>query len=832
MKIMRLFLKMLCATLAFTICDIHFLAAQSDKGMTLLESNDWPAAEAAFRADIKANKNLPLAWYSLSKMYAHSHFEGKNLDSAYVYIERAERAFRKLSPKQREKLAKKQKLTAKMLSEQRQLLSGQAADRALAIGTIEACEAYLQRYTRASAQNKRKIYEVLNPLIFDKARQSSGKDTVLQLFIDYGESMETVTPDIFRQMQILLFERTMEQDGIGAFPAFRRQFPDNVMSRDSLAAQVERALNSPEVEPLELWADKYPKSVFHRYVLDALAARVVARGAEASCRKFVQQHPHHKDAPAVWNRYYDLVRKRATQPEQLEQFLLDNPAFPNPDFVKKDIADLELLRSKPIVQTPANPAPQKKLNEIELEDLNRREFAPRINTPQSDYSPILSADGRTLYLCRRHNGSEDIFVSYQNARGEWSEPEPESAWNTSDKSEAPESISADGNYFYLFRQGKFYVSQRTAEGWSAPTLMPPPFNQFGWQADLSISSDGKAMLFAAGNLWNSDIYVCLQDEQGNWGQPISLGPTINTERNDRSPFIHPDGKTLYFSSQRHGGLGDFDIYMSKRLDDTWTNWSEPTNLGPAINTKGSDWGFRVSTDGTFAYYSANLNGSEDIVRCDLPAAAKPEAVATVTGKMTDSKGNPLDAEILWEDLRTGEVVQITRTNPITGEFFAVLPERSRYGYSVRKPGYFPLAGNVDLRNELGEIRLDKPMQLATLEEMRTRNMTLPLNNLFFETGKYQIQPESYPELNRLADLVIKENLHIEVQGHTDNVGAPATNQQLSENRAQAVRQYLVNKGCSPAQIETRGFGENAPKASNATEEGRALNRRVEIRIRG
>ncbi len=807
--------------------------AQSDKGTALLNKEDWPAAEAAFRADIQAGKNLPMAWYSLSKMYAHPRFEGKDLDSAYAHIERAERALRKLSPKQREKLAKKQKLTSKLLSEHRQLLTDQAAERALAAGTIEACDVYLQRYTRASAQSKRKIYELRHALVLDKARQSAGKETVLQLLSTYGESMETETPAIFRQMQVLLFERSMEQDGIGAFPAFRRQFPDNVMSRDSLAAQVERVLTNPEVEPLEFFADKYAQSIFHRFMLDTLAARVAARGTEASCRKFVQQHPQHKDVSVIWSRYYALVRQQASRPEQLEQFLRDNPSFPAPEQVKKDIAALEPLRGKPIVQSNTNTALQKPLNELKPDALNRRVFAPLINTQYDDYAPILSADGRTLYLCRQHNGSEDIFVSHQNAQGEWSEPKSESAWNTSDKSEAPESISADGNRFYLFRQGKFHVSQRTPKGWSTPTPLPPPFNQFNWQADLSISSDGKAMLFAAGaSVWTSDIYVCLQDNEGKWGQPISLGSTINTARPDRSPFLHPDGKTLYFSSQGHSGMGDFDIYMSKRLDDTWVKWSKPVNLGPAINTKGSDWGFRVSTDGTFAYYSANLNGNSDIVRCDLPAAAKPETVATVAGKMTDSKGNPLDAEILWEDLRSGEVVQITRTNPATGEFFAVLPERGRYGYSVRKPGYFPLAGNVDLRNELGEIRLEKPMQLATLEEMRTRNMTLPLNNLFFETGKYQIQPESFPELNRLAALVIKEKLHIEIQGHTDNVGADAANQLLSENRANAVRQYLVDKGCNPSQIEARGFGENAPKASNTTEEGRALNRRVEIRIRG
>lgn len=474
----------------------------------------------------------------------------------------------------------------------------------------------------------------------------------------------------------------------------------------------------------------------------------------------------------------------------------------------------------------------KSLLNIPTQDIQRQGFASAINTNREEYAPILSADGRSLYLCKNSAGSEDIYVSQMDEQGNWSAPQPVTGWNTPNGSEAPESISADGNTFYIFKGGKFFTSKKNTSGWSAPEAMPDPFNTFRWQADLSISGDGKAILFAAASssFGNQDIYVCLQREDGSWSEPVSLGEDINTLRSDRSPFIHPDGKTLYFSSEGHDGFGSSDIYIAKRLDDTWTRWSKPLNLGPAFNTRGNDWGFRVSTDGSFAYYSANLSGNADIVRCKLPKEISPDKVATISGKVTDTNDVPLDAEILWEDLSTGKVVQTTRSNPATGEFFAVLPERKRYGYTARKPGYFPQSGNVDMRTELSEVRLPEPIRLATIENMKTEDISLPLNNLFFETAKYELQPESFPELNRLADLLQSENLRIEVQGHTDNVGNEAGNQALSENRAKSVRAYLIERGCNAVSITSKGFGESKPKASNDTEEGRAQNRRVEIRV--
>lgn len=641
---------------------------------------------------------------------------------------------------------------------------------------VSAGFAFLSRFPESSRveQVKQRMADLL-------AQPDARKRDIEQFLEDY--------PLPGRRQALLnrLYDFVSQKADIGEIMAFEKNYPD-FEGKKRIAADKERA-DWSRLDPGAFSEEKRP--LFEEYI-----RRTAPSGkALAALRKMIDPDylsGNYAAAATVANAF--------------------NDAFGNAD------EDYNQLKS---------------LLALAGEDIKRQSFAPNINSTRDDYAPILSADGRTLYLCRNSSGSEDIYVSYQDPMGNWSAPVSVSVWNTSYNSEAPESISADGNTFFLFRGGKFYLSKKTADGWSAPEMLASPFNKFSWQADLSIAADGKAMLFAARTPGGSvDLYVSLLKIDETWGEPFSLGNAVNTPREDRSPFLHPDGKTLYFSSEGHEGFGGSDIFMTKRLDDTWTNWSAPLNLGPAINSKGNDWGFRVSTNGQFAYYTAIMNGNQDIVRCNLPSHIRPEEVATITAKMVDIDGKPLDAEIVWEDLETGEVVQVTRSNPATGEFFAVLPERKRYGYSVRKPGYFPLSGNVDLRGELSEIKLDKPMELATFEEMKTRDLSLPLNNLFFETAKFNIQPESFPELNRLARLIISEKLSIEIHGHTDSVGSDASNQALSENRARAVRDYLIGKGCDSDLVSARGFGKSRPKASNDTEEGRALNRRVEIKIRG
>ena len=461
-----------------------------------------------------------------------------------------------------------------------------------------------------------------------------------------------------------------------------------------------------------------------------------------------------------------------------------------------------------------------------------------VNTKEAmEYAPIISADGKTLLLCRNDNAdfkhNENIHISKWKD-GKWQQaisiPELSTFQN-----EAPEALSADGNSMILFVEGKICSSEKQKTGWTKPKPLSNAINKNFWQADARITADGNALLFASGSSVYADdidIFVSVRDEDGNWTKAHSLGNVINTNKADRAPYLHPDMKTLYFCSKGHVGIGQFDVFVTKRLDDSWTNWSEPVNLGIGINTVNNEWEFKVTTDGSQAYFSKEGgDGDVDIFVADLPEAFKPDEVATISGKLIGIDGEPVSAEIQWEDLETGEIVQITRSDPVTGEFFATLPDIGRFGYSIRHPEFFPLSGNVDISEEVKDFKLEEDMVLATVEEMKTNKVKLELNNLFFETAKYDIKPTSYPELNRLADWMKQYDLSIEILGHTDNVGEDNDNQVLSENRAKAVKNYLVSKGVSPEDITAIGFGEKEPVASNDNAKGRAQNRRVEIRIR-
>lgn len=470
-------------------------------------------------------------------------------------------------------------------------------------------------------------------------------------------------------------------------------------------------------------------------------------------------------------------------------------------------------------------------NRVEAE-----EISPNINTELEEYSAVITADDQTIYFCRNTGAdkiNEDVYVSTRDERGNWQVATPITELITPDN-EAPEAISADGNRMLIFFEGRIGTSEKTKDGWSEPKPLNKNINRSHWQADARVTADGKAIIFTSevGVLrGNKDIYISFLQEDGSWGPAQSLGDTINTQKDDRSPFLHPDMETLYFSSAGHRGLGGLDIFMSKRLDDSWTNWSEPLNLGPGFNTAGNDWSFKVTTDGKQGYFNVlSRPAGGDIYIMPIPEDYQPKPVATVSGLLTSIDGAPIEARINWVNLETGEVIQNTTSDPEDGTFFATLPSLGRYGYTIKKEGYFPISGNLDFSEKLYHHRLEKAMTIITVEEMKAKDLAVPLNNLFFETAKYDIKPESFPELNGLAEWVLENKLAIEVSGHTDTVGEAADNLQLSDNRAKAVREYLIGRGLTPDRIQSKGYGETKPVASNMTDEGRAQNRRVEIRI--
>jgi outer membrane protein OmpA-like peptidoglycan-associated protein len=474
----------------------------------------------------------------------------------------------------------------------------------------------------------------------------------------------------------------------------------------------------------------------------------------------------------------------------------------------------------------------------------------------SQYVPVLTADEKILYFCgidREDNiGGEDIFYSNKLPNGNWSTPKILETISTDFSHEAMEHVNADNTSLYFFSGGTIKNCEIMQDGVSSPSILSSNINQGIWQADLSLSSDGNVMIFSSvyeDNLnYNikssremkddladyhgsgssqSDIYISFKDEYGNWGKAKNLGPIINTIHIDRSAFLHPDMKTLYFSSDGHGGLGGLDVFVSKRqADSCWDCWSEPVNLGKDINSSDSDWGYKINTAGDKAFFSKN----NKIHYLFLPKHLRPNYVATVNGTVTNDKGDIIPCNIKWEDLETGKIIGTSKTNPKDGTYFMVLPLGKNYGYYIEKDGYFPLSNNVNVKNINKPTSITENITLVSFKKMIEESASVRINNLFFNTGESILLPASIPELKRVAEIIKKNNLKVEIQGHTDNVGDDISNKTLSEKRANAVKEFLKVEGIGLEMLKTIGFGESKPVTTNDSEIGRAKNRRVEIRF--
>lgn len=470
-------------------------------------------------------------------------------------------------------------------------------------------------------------------------------------------------------------------------------------------------------------------------------------------------------------------------------------------------------------------------------ELSPEVFSDSINTGMKEYSPVLTADGNTIYFVRwvfdkAAGYNEDIYMSTRNKRG-WDGATSVIELSIPGSNEAMQSVSADGTQLIFFRNGLLYSTYKTEDGWSHPRTLPDNINVASWQSDAMITSDGNAMLFSAQKQVENEIntsvniFVSVLDEDGNWGEPIDLGPQINTPGLERKPFLHPDMRTLYFSSDGHSTLGDLDVFKTTRLsDDSWTEWSTPVNLSAQINSPLQEWGYKISTDGKTAYYS---NG-EDLYTLELPESMRPNAVATISGTVRDETGRTVGVTIRWEDLNTHESIGQLQTDPSNGSFYLVLPLGKNYGYYIDDERYFPISNNIDLTAQKKSINIEKNILLTSYKQMIDEGMAVQVNNLFFPVNEWELLPQSENELIRVAGIIKERNLRVEISGHTDSSGDAKKNITLSNQRANSVRSFLIKQGCNPALLVAKGYGATRPIADNDTEEGKQQNRRVELQF--
>ncbi|MCX7909778.1 MAG: OmpA family protein [Ignavibacteria bacterium] len=472
-----------------------------------------------------------------------------------------------------------------------------------------------------------------------------------------------------------------------------------------------------------------------------------------------------------------------------------------------------------------------------------------INSEYQELAPVVTPDGKRIYFTRDGHpanfGSQkkqDIWYSDIDSMGNFSAatilPYPINnehhnfAFGTT-----PDGRSLIiGNVYKPDGTMKKGVSITNFDGfeWSFPKeIVIREFENLNEKTAYFLAFNGRILISSLegrDTYGGLDLYVSFLLDDGTFSKPMNLGPDVNTADDDTSPFLAYDDETLYFASSGHPGYGNLDIFVTRRLDTTWRRWSEPINLGKIVNTENWDAYFTVPASGDYAYFVSTKNsiGKEDIFRVLLPKTLRPKPVVIVSGKVLNKKTNqPLKAKIQYETLSDGKVVGITESNPLTGEYKIVLPGGSHYGFLAQADSFMSINENIDIRLDLRYQEIFRNLYLVPIEV----GESIRLNNIFFEYKDYKLREGSFGELNRLVKLM-KEHpeLVVEISGHTDNIGSPAYNLNLSLMRARSVADYLVSQGVNPHRIQVRGYGEMHPVETNDTEEGRQMNRRVEFKI--
>ncbi len=491
--------------------------------------------------------------------------------------------------------------------------------------------------------------------------------------------------------------------------------------------------------------------------------------------------------------------------------------------------------------------------EADIVNVNPERLSETVNSVYNELKPLVTPDGKTLLFSRQyHPGNtggeddpEDIwFAQWDEDKGEWMEAENMGAPLNTVGPNYISSITPDGNTVIITlgnrytRNGKMKagvsVSTRTSEGWTKPV----PFEIIN-----EINTSDKANYFLANNrevllmsvegdpsFGSRDLYVSFLLDDGRWSEPLNLGEDINTALEETSPFLAADDKTLYFSSNGYTGYGKHDIFVSRRLDDTWTNWSEPENLGPQINSPEEDAFFNIPPTGEYGYFSRDFtDNNSDIFRFELPKEHQPDAVVRVRGVVYNRKTRrPMQARIFYETLPEGKEIGTIESDPMTGEYQIILPTGSMYGYLAEAEGFVAINANIDLKDTKVYGELNKDLYLVPIET----GAVVTLNNIFFDFDKSELKEASFPELKRVIKLMNDNpDMRISVEGHTDDIGTVEYNIGLSHRRADAVVKYLTENGIDPGRLETKGWGKSKPLVSNDDEVGgRALNRRVEFVI--
>ncbi|MCW3804830.1 OmpA family protein [Plebeiibacterium marinum] len=491
-------------------------------------------------------------------------------------------------------------------------------------------------------------------------------------------------------------------------------------------------------------------------------------------------------------------------------------------------------------------------------------LGPGVNSENNEYWPSITADDQTLVytvLVPRDSAlvknvvgpsmanhfHEDFYRAVKDNSGEWGQGIALGSPINTISNEGAQSLSSDGNWMFFTACGRrdsrgscdIYFSKRTRNGWSTPVNIGPPVNTPYWESQPSFSSDGRTLFFASNrgggkgksDIWRAKLLGYKSDGTPFFGKPENLGEKVNTPFEEDSPFIHPDNQTLYFSSNGWSGMGKKDIFLSRK--NKADQFVETVNLGYPINSTGDDVGLVVTADGTKAYFSSERlgksYGGKDIYSFNMPEDIRPQPVSYVQGRVFDKKtGKRLQAAFELKDVDTKKMVVQASSTDFSGEFLICLPAGNSYALNVVKEGYLFYSGHFDMEDENS---VNDPLVMDIYLKRIQVGEHVVLNNVFFETDSYVLRSQSEVELDKIVKFLSQNStVKVQVLGYTDNVGSEGYNLELSNKRAQQVYQYFIDAGISANRLSFKGKGMSDPIESNDTEEGRAKNRRTELKI--
>lgn len=479
----------------------------------------------------------------------------------------------------------------------------------------------------------------------------------------------------------------------------------------------------------------------------------------------------------------------------------------------------------------------------------RENLGKAINSKGQEIAPIIAPDGKTLYFTRNNfegnigsPSRQDVWYSTLNDQGQWADAVNIGPPINNTGENAATSISADGKTLYLINEyrpdGSMYFgfshSFKTKSGWGFPrTLRITNLVKTAKTLEVTVSPFENVLIMSVEGLdseGGKDLYISFLQKDNTWSEPRNLGSVINTADTEGTPFLALDNKTLYFSSQGHAGYGEGDLFLTRRLDDTWLNWSTPENLGPAVNSPLWDAFINIPATGDYAYFSASdkVLGQEDIFRIRMTPEIKPDPVAVVSGSILEAETNkPVKSDIAADIKSSNTPFATASFDPETGEYRLILPLKEIYRITASGNGFFPVSEEMDLSAETTFRTIRKNIYLQPIKA----GQQIRLSNTMFSQSSAEVIPSSFAELDKIAETMkTYPTMEILLEGHTDNQGEVQKNVKLSADRVEQVKKYLLSKGIDGKRIQTKAWGPARPIASNLTEQTRQKNRRVEFTI--